>query len=97
MAIPAIKTAQHGTELCWSAQEFGRYDSALEKHAKSHSFWDPRRGAPQTCSVQHERFLAPELFFRPDFISSDYTTPLPQVRKLGPSPVKRRRLPLLWG
>ena len=29
--------------------------------------------------MQHERFLAPELLFRPDFVSSDYTTPLPQV------------------
>ena len=29
--------------------------------------------------MQHERFLAPELLFRPDFVSADYTTPLPQV------------------
>ena len=61
-------------------QEFGKYDADPEKHARSHSFFDPRQGCRQTCSVQHERFLGPELFFRPDFISSDYTTPLPQVQ-----------------
>ena len=50
------------------------------KHTRSHSFFDSRQRSQQTCSVQHERFLAPELFFRPDFISNDYTTPLPQVQ-----------------
>ena len=36
--------------------------------------------------MQHERFLAPELLFRPDFVSADYTTPLPQV--LHPLPLQ---------
>ena len=62
-------------------QEFQKWDAQPGKHTKSHSFWSPRQGAHVTCSVQHERFLAPELFFRPDFISTEYTTPLPQVRK----------------
>lgn len=62
-------------------QEFQKWDAEPGKHTKSHSFWSPRQGAHMTCSVQHERFLAPELFFRPDFVSTEYTTPLPQVRK----------------
>ena len=66
---------------CGHLQEFQKWDAQPGEHTKSHSFWSPRQGTHVTCSVQHERFLAPELFFRPDFISAEYTTPLPQVRK----------------
>lgn len=45
---------------------------------------DPRTGAEHACSVRHEAFLAPEVFFRPDLISDEYTTPLPQVPQNAP-------------
>ena len=47
----------------------------------------PAHSAPAfECAVRHERFLAPEVFFRPDFVSDEYTTPLPQVASCAHSP-----------
>ena len=33
-----------------------------------------------SADVAYERFLAPEVFFQPEIYSSDFTTPLPEVR-----------------
>lgn len=62
-------------------QELARHDEQPARHARAYSGVDPRTGAPFECSVRQERFLAPEVFFRPDFVSDDYTTPLPQARE----------------
>ena len=79
--LPALSfPVSWGSMRAMSVQEFAKYDAAPEKLARSHSFWDPRAGSQRACSAQHERFLAPEVFFRPDFVSDDYTTPLPPVQ-----------------
>lgn len=51
-----------------------------EKYSRAFTFSDAKTGAQQSCNVRQEMFLAPEVFFRPDFISDDFTTPLPTVR-----------------
>ena len=40
---------------------------------------DPISKKPYTFDVGYEQFLAPELFFNPEIISSDFTTPLADV------------------
>ena len=40
----------------------------------------PGNAASRAAACSTSVSLAPELFFRPDFISNDYTTPLPQVQ-----------------
>ncbi len=61
-------------------QEFAKHDTEPGKHNKVYNFIDARSGTERSCSVRHEAFLASEVFFRPDFISDEYTTPLPQVQ-----------------
>ena len=71
---------------CMRSQEFARHDEQPDKHARAYSGTDPRTRAAFECAVRHERFLAPEVFFRPDFVSDEYTTPLPQVASCAHSP-----------
>ncbi|BDA48561.1 Actin-related protein 3 [Coccomyxa sp. Obi] len=83
--------------LCCTAsdvvKEFAKHDTEPGKHSKVYNFTDPRSGAERSCSVRHEAFLAPEVFFRPDFISDEYTTPLPQLvdRVIQSCPIDTRR------
>lgn len=60
-------------------QEFARHDEEPDRRSRAYTGTDPRTGAPFECTVRHERFLAPEVFFRPDIVSEEYSTPLPQV------------------
>ena len=61
-------------------QEFARHDEEPDRRSRAYTGTDPRSGAPFECAVRHERFLAAEVLFRPDFVSEEYSTPLPQVR-----------------
>lgn len=74
-------------------QEFGKHDEQPEKYNRMLTFENPKTKAVQTCSVRHERFLAPEVFFRPDFVSDEHTTSLPQLvdRVIQSCPIDTRR------
>lgn len=61
-------------------QEFSKHDEQPSKHLKRYTGFNPKTGQDFSCDVAYERFLGPELFFNPEIYSSDYTTPLPQVR-----------------
>ncbi|EIE27630.1 actin-related protein 3 [Coccomyxa subellipsoidea C-169] len=83
--------------LCYTAsdvvKEFAKHDAHPDKHSRVYTCADPRTGAEHACNVRHEAFLAPEVFFRPDFISDEYTTPLPQLvdRVIQSCPIDTRR------
>jgi hypothetical protein len=68
-----------GWHFLYALQEFAKHDAHPEKYSRELTFENPRTKAMHTCSVRHERFLAPEVFFRPDFISDEHTTSLPQA------------------
>ena len=76
-------------------QEFARHDEEPDRRSRAYTGTDPRTGAPFECAVRHERFLAAEVFFRPDFVSEEHGTPLPQVGSA--ALVSVQVLSLFWG
>ncbi|KAH9331351.1 hypothetical protein KI387_003459, partial [Taxus chinensis] len=74
-------------------KEFGKHDREPSKYIKQWTGKKPKTGAPYSCDVGYERFMAPEVFFHPEIYSSDYTTPLPVVvdRCIQSSPIDTRR------
>ncbi|XP_024358612.1 actin-related protein 3 isoform X1 [Physcomitrium patens] len=61
------------------AKEFGKHDKEPAKYVKQWKGNNSKTGAPFSCDIGYERFLAPEVFFSPEIYSSDFTTPLPEV------------------
>lgn len=69
-------------------EEFKKYDTpiqgpgggwALNNKFKKHLYRPSKGSAPREVDVGYERFLAPEMFFHPEFFSKDWTTPLDEV------------------
>ncbi|KAI9296646.1 actin binding protein [Neoconidiobolus thromboides FSU 785] len=60
-------------------KEFKRYDQEGEKYFKNYEGIHSITKQPFNVDVGYERFLAPEIFFNPELVSSDFLTPLPQV------------------
>eukprot|EP01098_Paradermamoeba_levis_P007904 TRINITY_DN3291_c0_g1_i1.p1 TRINITY_DN3291_c0_g1~~TRINITY_DN3291_c0_g1_i1.p1 ORF type:complete len:461 (-),score=124.43 TRINITY_DN3291_c0_g1_i1:159-1421(-) len=61
------------------AKEFKKYDDEPDKWIKKIDAVEPVSKKKYTYEVGYERFLAPETFFNPEIISSDFLTPLPKV------------------
>jgi len=60
-------------------KEFKKYDQERDKWIKEVKEKERGNNKPFAYEVGHERFLAPEIFFSPDIVSSDFLTPLPKV------------------
>jgi actin-related protein 3 len=81
-ADTSLKTAERiKEEHCYVCpdilQEFKRFDSDPERFQKY--LVDQGLGRRASVDIGYERFLAPEIFFNPEILSSDYLTPLPTV------------------
>lgn len=61
------------------AKEFNKYDTESGKWIKQYSGVNPVNGTPFTVDVGYERFLAPEIFFHPEFANPDFQTPLSEA------------------
>jgi len=60
-------------------KEFKKYDSERDKYIKPCQGKESVTKRVFNYEVGHERFLAPEVFFSPEIISSDFLVPLPKV------------------
>lgn len=60
-------------------KEYAKYDSEPDKMFKKHQYIHPSTKKSYNIDVGYERFLAPEIFFAPEFISADFPTPLPEA------------------
>ncbi|CAN1312837.1 Actin-related protein 3 [Linum perenne] len=74
-------------------KEFNKHDKEPTKFIKQWKGIKPKTGAPYSCDIGYERFLGPEIFFKPEIYSSDYTTPLPEVidKCIQSAPIDTRR------
>uniref|UniRef100_A0A1I8C3E2 Actin-related protein 3 n=1 Tax=Meloidogyne hapla TaxID=6305 RepID=A0A1I8C3E2_MELHA len=55
-------------------KEFVKFDNEPEKYIHCYNGINNVTKKPFTVDVGHERFLGPEVFFHPEFVSSDYKT-----------------------
>jgi len=60
-------------------KEFGKYDEKPEKYIKQFEGVNTRTNKPWRCDIGYERFLAPEMFFKPEIFNPQFTTALPEV------------------
>ncbi len=60
-------------------KEFLKYESEGDKWIKRHEFIHSVTKKSYSVDIGFERFMAPEVFFNPEIISSDFLTPLPDV------------------
>ena len=60
-------------------KEFRKYEVEGDKWIKRQEFIHSVTKAPYSVDIGFERFMAPEIFFSPEIISSDFLTPLPEV------------------
>jgi len=61
------------------AKEFEKYTKEPEKWIKEYTGLDKRTKSTFKVDVGFERFLAPEIFFHPEWSNPKYPTPLPEV------------------
>ena len=75
------------------AKEFAKYDNDPAKWIKKYNGVDAITKRPYQVDVGYERFLGPEIFFSPEFASSDFLTPLPEIvdQVIQNSPIDTRR------
>ena len=52
-----------------------------------------KENKPYQCRVGYERFLGPEMFFHPEFVSKDWRKPLDEIidNAISSSPIDVRR------
>jgi actin-related protein 3 len=76
---------------------FKMFDEKRSKYIQKYTGKASKTGREFTCEVGYERFLAPEVWFSPELVSSEYTTPISVLidRAIRLSPVVDRRQ--LWG
>jgi len=74
-------------------REFRRFDEDPYKYFERYEGEHSVSGRPYSIDVGYERFLAPEIFFNPEIVSSDFLTPLPEVvdSVIQQSPIDVRR------
>lgn len=74
-------------------KEFKKYDLEPEKYFKTFQTLHSVTQKPLSVDVGYERFLAPEIFFNPEIVSSDFLTPLPDIvdQVIQSSPIDTRR------
>ncbi|KAJ1964400.1 Arp2/3 complex subunit, actin nucleation center [Dipsacomyces acuminosporus] len=75
------------------AKEFLKFDADPVKYYKKFDAINSINQQPYSVDVGYERFLAPEVFFNPELVSSDFLTPLPEVvdNCIQVSPIDTRR------
>ncbi|OMJ11902.1 Actin-related protein 3 [Smittium culicis] len=75
------------------ASEFIKYDNDPDSCILTHRAIDSVNNTSYDVSVGYERFLAPEVFFNPELVSSDFLTPLPNLvdHAIQSSPIDTRR------
>lgn len=74
-------------------REFRRFDEDPYKYFERYEGEHAVTGRKYGVEVGYERFLAPEIFFNPEIVSSDFLTPLPEVvdNVIQQSPIDVRR------
>ncbi|OLY79155.1 Actin-related protein 3, partial [Smittium mucronatum] len=75
------------------ATEFTKYDQDPESCILTHTARNSVTNSSYDVSVGYERFLAPEVFFNPELVSSDFLVPLPDLvdSSIQSSPIDTRR------
>ncbi|KAJ2295011.1 Arp2/3 complex subunit, actin nucleation center, partial [Coemansia sp. RSA 2706] len=75
------------------AGEFAKYDADPVKYYKRYDTINSVNQNSYSVDVGYERFLAPEVFFNPELVSSDFLTPLPEIVDtcIQVSPIDTRR------
>lgn len=74
-------------------KEFGKYDKTPEKYFKKFSGVSSRSKKEWTADIGYERFLGPEIFFKPEIFNPQFSQPLPEVvdRSILACPIDTRR------
>lgn len=74
-------------------KEFKKFDTDPEKYFRKHQVTNSVTGEQFNIDIGYERFLGPEALLNPELVSSDFTTPLPQVvdQAIQSSPIDVRR------
>ena len=72
---------------------FAIFDRDINKYVEHYTGISSGTGKKFTCEVGYERFLAPEILFTPEMVSSEHTTPLAVLvdRAIRLSPMSYRR------
>ncbi|PVU93288.1 hypothetical protein BB561_003369 [Smittium simulii] len=73
--------------------EFSKYDADPSSNIINHTAVDSLTQNTYNIDVGYERFLAPEVFFNPELVSSDFLVPLPHMvdSAIQSSPIDTRR------
>ncbi|KAJ2330865.1 Arp2/3 complex subunit, actin nucleation center, partial [Coemansia sp. RSA 2681] len=84
---------QHSYTCHDMANEFLKFDADPVKYYKQFDAVNSINQQSYTVDVGYERFLAPEIFFNPELVSSNFLTPLPEVVDtcIQVSPIDTRR------
>ncbi len=61
MNLPPLVLAMRGSCVMVWSQEFGKHDKEPSKYIKQWTGFNSKTGAPFSCDVGYERFLAPEV------------------------------------
>ncbi|KAH0790030.1 Actin-like protein 3 [Histomonas meleagridis] len=71
---------------------FAMFDKNRSKYIEKYHGVSSKTGKPFECEVGYERFLAPEVWFSPELVSSEYTTPISVLidRAIQLSPITNR-------
>jgi actin-related protein 3 len=71
---------------------FAMFDKERSKYIAKYEGIGSKTGKPFTCEVGYERFLAPEVWFSPELVSAEYTTPISVLinRAVKMSPIQDR-------
>ena len=74
------------------SKTFANFDKDRSKYIVQYSGKSSKTGKTFTCEVGYERFLAPEVWFSPELVSSEYTTPISVLidRAVQLSPITNR-------
>lgn len=72
---------------------FAMFDADRAKYIETYTGISSKSGKPYTCEVGYERFLAPEVWFSPELVSNEYTTPISVLidRAIQMSPITDRK------
>ncbi|KAJ2694252.1 Arp2/3 complex subunit, actin nucleation center, partial [Coemansia spiralis] len=75
------------------AKEFSKYDADPVKYFQQLDAVNSVNQQTYRVDIGYERFLAPEVFFNPELVSSDFLTPLPEIvdNCIQVSPIDTRR------
>ena len=74
------------------SQTFHMFDENREKYIEKYEGVSSKTGKKFQCEVGYERFLAPEVWFSPELVSNEHTTPISVLidRAIQLSPITNR-------